>query len=221
MFSKKAQGTIEYLIIISVVIVVSLIVVGITTGILNNNIDSTNQTNLKLAWLTKEISVIDAVAASDGTASFVLKSNMGEFITINSLEIDENTPFALEEGAGKAMAPGQVYTAQVSGVAPCTGQGKIYKIKINYTSLAGLSKSIPQGDFLASCSSDSLSIPSLLFVGTPTLGTIPISNAEGGYVNSGTAVTGLLILNNAMCFGGATCDANIKITGSDLVLSSK
>jgi len=218
MFSNKAQGTVEYLVIISIVIVISLVVVGLTTGIIGGNMDSSAKASAKLSWLTKEISVTDGVAGSNGTAMFILKSNISEFITITSLEIDGSAPIPLEGGAGKRVAMSEVYSAQVSGVAPCTGQGRKYSIKINYLSSNNLSKSVPQGDFYASCYGD---LPFLLFSGIPISGAIPIGDGSGSFSSSGSAITGLLVLNNAFCFGGTTCDANITLenSGNDLVFA--
>ena len=216
MFSIKAQGTVEYLVIISIVVTISLVVVGISTGIIGGNVDSSAQASAKLSWLTKEISVTDAVVGSNGTAIFILKSNLNDFITITSLEIDGSAPKTLEGGAGKRIGMGEVYSAQVSGVAPCTGQGKKYSIKINYLSSNNLSKSVPAGDFYASCYGN---LPFLLFSGTPISGAMPIGDGSGSFSSSGSAITGLLVLRNALCFGGTTCDANISLQGTDIVFA--
>lgn len=216
MFSRRAQGTIEYMTAVGAIVVISLIVVSLTTGILDGKVDSAAISSTKLAWSGKEISIIDGIAGTNGTALFVLKSNVVDFINITSLEIDNGPPRLIENGAGKNMALNDVYSAQISGITPCTGQGKMYKIKINYTIPNGLTKSVTGEEFYAICYNN---LPFLLFTGNAAAGSIPISDGIGNFTTSGTTNTGIIIDNNTMCFGGTTCNASISQTNGNLLIS--
>ena len=215
--ARSAQGTMEYLIIVAVVVVLGLIAIGVATNFLSGNA-GTEKSGIKLAWLSKEISILDAVGDTNGNTTFVLRSNIGSNISVDSIGVNGVT-YVVSGGSIK-MHVGDVHPAQVLAVTPpCIGEERLYKVKINYTSSNSLSKSVPEGDYYVPCVGGTAgSIASAItFSDTPIKGTIPVSNGDGNYHSSGTAITGLLVLNNALCFGGTHCDANIGVAGGNLV----
>jgi NADH:ubiquinone oxidoreductase subunit 3 (subunit A) len=66
----RAQGTIEYLVVIGVVVVISLVVVGLLTGLASNS--DTAKTAKKIGAYSSGISVTDAAMDSSGDAIFVM-----------------------------------------------------------------------------------------------------------------------------------------------------
>ncbi len=89
--SKSGQGTIEYLVIIAVVIVLALVVVGLLTGIFG---DSANQVMGNIDGLTPNtggIVIEDSVVDTQGDALVSLQNNTGDTITITRISSGTNT----------------------------------------------------------------------------------------------------------------------------------
>ncbi len=84
MFSR-AQGTIEYLVVIGVV-VISLVVVGLMTSLADNQ--SVSKTAKKIGAYSSAISVTDAAMDSNGDAIFVVRSNQGNDLTLSSIIVN-------------------------------------------------------------------------------------------------------------------------------------
>ncbi len=89
--SKKAsigQGTIEYLVILAVIVVVGLIVVGLASGFLDSSSQViTNTQGISTATSTG-IVVREAILDTDGNAILSLQNNTGEEITLTKITID-------------------------------------------------------------------------------------------------------------------------------------
>ncbi len=92
-FSKKsiAQGTIEYLVILAIIVVISLVVVGISMGILENTGSQIPTKSSQIALRTGAITITDSVVNQDGDYLLQVGNNSGERITIESLSIGDNT----------------------------------------------------------------------------------------------------------------------------------
>ena len=64
--NQKAQGTIEYLVIIAIIVVIALVVVSITTSIFENNAQGVANNTNQISSKTGPISVVDAATDSSG-----------------------------------------------------------------------------------------------------------------------------------------------------------
>jgi len=98
--NSKAQGTIEYLVIIAIVIVIGLLVVGLSTSFL----DSSKGVNIKSGKIiasTGPISITEAAVDIDGDGLINLQNNTGETLTITRItlgEIDNNFNLNFAQG---------------------------------------------------------------------------------------------------------------------------
>ena len=63
---NKAQGTIEYLVIIAIIIVIALVVVGLLVNFISP-IDNTSESAGQIGSLTREISLIESSVTTDGS----------------------------------------------------------------------------------------------------------------------------------------------------------
>ncbi|MFA5763531.1 MAG: glycine-rich domain-containing protein [archaeon] len=129
-----AQGTIEYLIIIAVVVVIALVVVSILTSFLENGTEIDERSS-QISNMSNLLVINDSIAGEDGNGLIVLKNNDSETITINKIMVDgvdhnfsENIPFGSEK------------SFKVEDITVCDSTKKSYTIKIYYTSKNGLSK---------------------------------------------------------------------------------
>ena len=85
---KRAQGTVEYLVIVAVVIVISLIVVGLVIGMTSSN--DVAGGGQKIGQQIQEISIKDILLKPDGNYAVDLQSNLIENITITRIAFDED-----------------------------------------------------------------------------------------------------------------------------------
>lgn len=121
--NHKAQGTIEYLVIIAIVVVIALVVVGLLLQILGN-FGGANETALKTSWRTAEPWAIQDWSADGNALNLVLKNNTAETLELNSVKASGTTPSA------QTIPPGAVTT----------------KIEVTITCSEGNKYSIPKND---------------------------------------------------------------------------
>ena len=116
MFEKKAQGTIEYLVIIAIVVVIALVVVGILLQILDQG-SAIPTESAKIAWKSAEPwAIVDWSVGSDGNLTVVIQNNSHEsltFVAFNLVNSDGNT-------ASATVQPGATITRIVSPTTPTT-----------------------------------------------------------------------------------------------------
>ena len=86
MQNKRGQGTVEYLVIIGIVIVLSLVVVGLVLS----QAGSASNVSVKSSELSSKVSVIslsEVQIDSGGNAILVLSNNGSENISLNSINV--------------------------------------------------------------------------------------------------------------------------------------
>ncbi len=94
MFLTRAQGTVEYLVIIGVIIVLSLVAVGfvLTAG---DQVGSVNSSSSKISSWTNAISVTEAAVNSDGNYYLKIINNNPDFVTVSNVSLgDVNQNFS-------------------------------------------------------------------------------------------------------------------------------
>ena len=101
MRTNKAQGTIEYLVIIAIVIVIALVVVGLLLQIMGQNTGAI-ETSSKTAWCSAQPWAIkDWSRATDGKLTIVLQNNSAyslNFIGMNLSTTTNDTNTTYKEG---------------------------------------------------------------------------------------------------------------------------
>jgi hypothetical protein len=133
----EGQGTIEYLILVGIIVVLSLAVVSIVFLLTENN-DSIDSSR-KISNLTSAIPITDAALSTQGDALIVLKNNTGEVIEITNLKLEgEGNDYDLVR-----IAQGQevVYFLNDFNICSCENEeeNEICEITISYNS-NGISK---------------------------------------------------------------------------------
>jgi len=137
-FNKKGQGTIEYLVIIAIVVVLSLVVVGLVLTQVDNSSQVSSSSN-QLGLSSQVIGVTESlVSFSDGNLVVRLLNNSGDFITVSNVKVgDFNASFSED------MAQGGSRLFSVSSGVPCTQGSVVSKsLVVTYVTRDGLSKTV-------------------------------------------------------------------------------
>ena len=136
---RKGQGTIEYLVIIAIVIVLALVAAYIMFSGMGS-VSATDKASVKAGWLTKEVGVGDFVVDDEGTGKLAILNNTFEFIKIKAIYVDDraNPVFS---GLGTVANFEKFVTAPFTGITPCSPDKK-YKLKIVYEGESGLEKTV-------------------------------------------------------------------------------
>ena len=137
-FSSRAQGTIEYLVIIAVVIVLSLVVVGLVITQIDNSSQvssSGNQLGLKSQVIGVTESLIDP---NDGNFVVRLLNNSGDVITVSNVSVgDSNVDFSEDLAQG-----GSRYFVVDAGVVCEEGRVVSEDVVVTYVTRDGLTKTV-------------------------------------------------------------------------------
>ena len=131
---QKGQGTIEYLVIIAIVIVIALVVVGLLLQVMNSG-SGIPETQAKATWKSGTPFAIIDWGHSGTTLTVILQNNSGETAGFNDMNLtatDQNT-------TSVQVAPGGTITKTfvVSGACATAGTKYSYPksgISINYNS---------------------------------------------------------------------------------------
>lgn len=88
MFGKKGQGTIEYLVIIAIVVVIALVVVGLLLQ-LSSPAKGTTENQSKNTWKTATpFAIVDWSRTSDGNLALILQNNSeNQSINLKSITV--------------------------------------------------------------------------------------------------------------------------------------
>ena len=87
MRTNKAQGTIEYLVIIAIVIVIALVVVGLLLQIMGQNTGAI-ETSSKTAWRSAQPWAIKDWSQTGSTLSVVLTNNSSDAMDLSAIRIN-------------------------------------------------------------------------------------------------------------------------------------
>jgi len=134
LFSQNAQGTIEYLVIISIIVIISLVVVGLVVNQTEQG-GQVSSASQKISNMSSLIGINEAIIGEDSNALFSLRNNTGESITVTKISIngeDHNFDEQLYTVDSEAFV--------LNDVIACANSEQLYDIVITYTTAAGLEK---------------------------------------------------------------------------------
>ncbi len=147
-FGEKAQSTTEYLALVGIIVLVSLLVVGLVI----NQVESSSSTFSRADNLS---AVVGAFASTDFTANssgdlyLTITNHSDESITLQSITIDGVTA----DYSGDIDFDGEkAFT--ISGVNECVGVSEMYSVSFTYLSESGLTKTHSFGTLRVPCSSE-------------------------------------------------------------------
>lgn len=134
---RKAQGTIEYLVIIAIVVVIALVVVGLLLQIMGN-FGGMSESAARAAWKSGTPFAITDYAQDSTNLTIVLQNTSGNTIEFNSFTIETGDTNSI----AKSIAAGDTYTITIasSGLSQtCATAGTKYAypksgVSIDYNS---------------------------------------------------------------------------------------
>jgi hypothetical protein len=132
---RKAQGTIEYLVIIAIVVVIGLVVVGMLVGIMDS--ESVVNTTNKISGKTGQISLLETSQNVDGNVYLEIKSNSADPITITNVKVNDTNQ---EFGGNNKLVLGSEKVFTIPSVSCNEGEKITQTITITYTTKHGLEK---------------------------------------------------------------------------------
>ncbi len=131
---RKGQAAVEYLIIISIVLVVALLAANSALNI-SGSIGSLAAPKTSQYWQQAQISILAQTIYSDGSASFLVKNRKPFGIKIDTVAIGENTVALV----GFTLAPGEEKILPVprsSKTSGKTGDAYSYLVGFNYADMS-------------------------------------------------------------------------------------
>ena len=147
--NTKAQGTIEYLVIFAIVVLIGLFVAFILFNVSSNN--DSNEKLSKLEWSSKEVALLDGIIDEDGNWVLVIKNNGLERITLESIVLG-STVVDLGGVQLASFESRSLMFVDEYGVEGCTSNPVSFNFTLNYTSSEGLAKTITgTQDFFLTC----------------------------------------------------------------------
>ena len=153
MMTKRGQGTIEYLVIIAIVIVIALVVVGLLLQIMGQG-SGIPQASAQAGWKSEQPWSIIDWSRTGTTLTVVLKNNSGETMDFSGMHL--NSTDANSTGTSNVSSGVQItkaftgLTACVSGTKYSYPKSGIY-IDYNSSTLSG-KKQVANDDIVGACS---------------------------------------------------------------------
>jgi hypothetical protein len=215
MFNKKGQGTIEYLLIIAVVIVLALAASYFMFASMGSA-SQADKASLKAAWQSKEVGIADFAVSSDGSGKIALMNNSGEIVTIKKVYVNDVLVYDSSFSIGNFDK--YVIGSFSSNVTPCNSELR-YNIKIIYESESGLEDQA-SGDLYAECMGAVTQVNTLL---------LSVPNIDSNINMDLNITTGLLGLANSQAVNsrnlddisqGSSPDSNVKYDTNVVTLNT-
>ena len=128
---SRGQGTIEYLIVLAVVVVVGLLVVSLGAGFLNPAVQVSQGTS-KSYWMSGPISVLDSSVDGAGDGAFFMSNNSGDVVTITRMVFDGNS-----YDVNHVLGINESYLVELSSLRACDGSTASYAVTVYYTPAGG------------------------------------------------------------------------------------
>jgi len=94
---ERGQGTIEYLVILAIIVVIALIVVGLLIQTLSIG-GGISETQSKSIWKTSEPFAIDQFTQSGTVLTLVVRNNSGKVLTLTDVNIGDFTDTTENDG---------------------------------------------------------------------------------------------------------------------------
>jgi hypothetical protein len=149
-FKKSVgQGTVEYLVLLAVIVIIALVAVFIILNI--NNSDSLESNSQKLSKTVSDFSIVDEFYLNDGNYILSFKSNLSGQIKINKITVGEFTKNFYQNNV---ISLNLDRTFIVNSSDTCKVNEKIDKqVIIEFTDARGFNKTLNE-NFSFNCSSE-------------------------------------------------------------------
>lgn len=198
--NRKAQGTIEYLVIIGIIVVIGLVVVGLLNSLLGSS-NKLNTTNTKIEGNTGFISITDAAIDSEGKGVFVFQPNTIETLQLTKLTINGADTILDEQLVGLNKNKIEI-TSLTDSCCQIEDVGeKICSIILTYTTPQGLVKTHTT-NFVVNC------VNNLILTNSPP--TITEISPPDGNTTTETRISFIFTPNDS---DGTITECNLNISG--------
>jgi len=144
---KKAQGTIEYLILLSAVLIIAIMMLVITNDFFDST-TTTNATQTRMWWSGQTLAITNSTSNSSGSLFLVIENQSGDSITMVSAIVDGATTASTQE-----LKDEESYVLNISNATACSDKQQKYSIKLNYLSRYSLPQTVGPHDLIADCNS--------------------------------------------------------------------
>ena len=214
-----SQGTLEYLLIIAIIIVIALVVVGLSSGFLNTS-QGTAQVATKIQNQTGIVSLTEASLDTDGNYLLILNGKEADPITITNIKTNDTNQSYSEQ-----LSLGTQKAFQISTTENCTlGQLTTTIVTITYQTRHGITKT---QTLTATPNCENYTTSATIAIPTTTATTLPTvtlsAPVDGNVNNSGTTNFSFSITNSTDvtgCYlyfdGNSLADTNTDVaTGGD------
>ncbi len=111
---SRAQGTIEYLVIIAIIIVIALFVTSLFSGVFNSNDTAESNTKLKNQIGYGGVSILDAATDSNGDVRLVIQNVLGTGYTITGASSEGTS-----QSSNNFFSSGQKGTYDLNSFSEC------------------------------------------------------------------------------------------------------
>ena len=187
--TNSAQGTIEYLVILAIVVVISLVIVGLFTNMFSSSSQEITTSSSNLGNITSGgISVVEAVIDIEGDSLIRVSNNSSDVITLTKISVggvDNNFSEQLVGLDSKVFS-----LSSLNSNCPCEdGQKKVKcEFRIEYSTSGGLVAKTDYKTINVDCVTDSIPVNSNIVVvssevsayfGEPVCSTSPAKFALG------------------------------------------
>jgi surface protein len=152
---SSAQGTIEYLVILAIIIVISLTIVSL---LINSTTPAQNISGgiSRLSTSTTPISIVDATIDPDGEVYLRLGNNVGESVTIKTITIEDET-YSPDKLVFTNNKQGFVIPTNIT----CTeGTTKTIEVTIDYETLIPHKQKFPE-KIIVNCETTTITDPTI------------------------------------------------------------
>ncbi|MCX6801276.1 MAG: LamG domain-containing protein [Candidatus Diapherotrites archaeon] len=147
--SPKAQGTIEYIVLLAIIVVIGLVVVSLVASFIESA-PSIAKNKSDLFWAFQSVGIVGSVADSNGDALFRFRNNGVGDVNVVGLSVDGvdvNVSFSRVLGGGEA-------SVSVGDLSPCVGGSRTYLVRVVYRDADGLLHIVSGGELVVSCTTD-------------------------------------------------------------------
>ncbi|MEK6959116.1 MAG: GLUG motif-containing protein [archaeon] len=165
---QRAQGTIEYLLIIAVIVIIGLIVVGLTISMVASPSQQLGGGISKANSISSPISIMEAVVDSNGDGLFSLQNNTGETITIIGIKSEDGKSIGFDETLPHG-AENLFYLTDINQECPCTNSTPTAECRfiVTYATAQGLTKT-EDYTLTVNCVADAITAASTGVIGRGT-----------------------------------------------------
>ncbi|MDD4082231.1 MAG: LamG domain-containing protein [Sphaerochaetaceae bacterium] len=204
--NNRAQGTIEYLIIIAIVVVISLVVVGLLIAQVDNSSGVSNTASKITTKIgVNGISLSSSVMGEDTNGLLVIKNVGSDNLTLNKIIID-----GVNHNFSEQIVTGSEKSFKLQDITSCDGEKKNYSVKIEYISANGLTKIADFENISLDCTSTV--IPANVAV-EETLNVVPSIELSSPADDSSDTETRVSFVFTPSDSDGTISDCNLNITG--------